>query len=125
MILTLLASVCCSTALAAMPALKYKSADCTLMMDEKVVKQQSIQLMFLQIDSGFGRFAEVQFGDEKLPIQYQVLFEDDLANQATDHVLVLQNLKVGEVESSSEFSARDVKWLRIAQGAYSVRCEMK
>jgi len=125
MILSLLASACCSSALAAMPALKYKTADCTLMNDSKVVKQQSVAMMFLQIDSGFGRFAELQLGDDKLPIQYQIFIEDDLSNQATDHVLILQNLKVGDVESSSEFSGRDVKWLRIAQGAFSVRCELK
>ncbi|MNT87079.1 hypothetical protein D3C72_2274460 [compost metagenome] len=77
------------------------------------------------IEDRLGRFAQIQFGDEQKVIQYQLLIEDDLQMPKSKNVLVLQNLKVGELESSAEFSAKDVNWVRIGQGALSVTCNLK
>lgn len=79
--------------------------------------------MTLTIDTHLGRFQQIQFGDEQAKIQYQILIEDDVDFEG--HVLVLQNLQVGEQESSSEFSAKELKWVRIAQGQHSVRCNLQ
>lgn len=108
---------------AEMPVLKYQGVSCRLSKDGEFVREKAVKLMTLTIDTHLGRFQEIQFGDEQSKIQYQILIEDDVDSEG--HVLVLQNLKVGELESSSEFSAKDLKWVRVAQGSHSVRCELQ
>lgn len=105
---------------AALPALKYKNVECKLSVDGKLVKTQRQQMMTLIIEDSLGRFAQIQFGDEKQKIQYQLLIENDVV--MADGVLVLQNLMIDTLESSSEFSAKDATWVRLGQGAYSVSC---
>lgn len=112
-----------SLAWAEMPVLKYQGVSCRLLKDDEVVSERSVKLMTLTIDTHLGRFQEIQFGDEQAKIQYQILIEDDVESEG--HVLVLQNLKVGELESSSEFSTKDLKWVRLAQGSHSVKCELQ
>lgn len=114
-----------STGLAVMPVLNYKNVECRLFVDDKLVTTKSQSLMTLVIDEHMGRFAEIQFGDEKKKIQYQVLIEDDVKSKDKDAVLVLQNLLVDKLESSSEFSAKELTWLRLAQGTHSVSCDVK
>lgn len=118
---------------AALPVLNYKNVECKLFVDGKLVKEQSQPLMTLIIEDSLGRFAQIQFGDEQKKIQYQLLIENAPAKSenglslvATDGaVLVLQNLMIGTLESSSEFTAKDVTWVRIAQGTHSVSCDLK
>lgn len=81
-------------------------------------------MMTLMIEEGFGRFVQLQFGDEKLKIQYQILIEDDTAYKIPGPLVYLQNLMVGGVEVSSEFSAKDATWLRILNGEYAVNCDL-
>ncbi|WP_374029813.1 hypothetical protein [Bdellovibrio bacteriovorus] len=107
---------------AAIPILSYKHVSCRLYVEEEQVKEVSQPLMTLIIEDSIGRFAQIQFGDENLKIQYQLLFEDDL--KVPGSVLVLQNLMVGSVESSAEFSAKDATWMRIRQGTHSVSCDV-
>lgn len=112
-----------SFAFAAMPVLSFKSVQCSLSVDEKVVKTtESVPLMTLMVDDAIARFAQIQFGDAERKIQYQLLIEDDVKTK--DAVLVLQNLMVGDLESSAEFSAKEPTWVRVRQGAYSVSCEV-
>lgn len=109
---------------AALPVLNYKNVECQLRVDGQLVKEQSQPLMTLIIEDSIGRFVQIQFGDEQKKIQYQLLIEN--APATTDGaVLVLQNLMVDKLESSSEFSAKDVTWVRIAQGTHSVSCTLK
>lgn len=119
----LLSFLVSSLAWAEMPVLKYQGVGCRLLKDDEVVSEKSLKLMTLTIDTHIGRFQEIQFGDEQTKIQYQILIEDDV--DSVGHVLVLQNLKVGELESSSEFSTKDLKWVRLAQGSHSVKCELQ
>lgn len=110
---------------AGIPSLNYKSITCHLLEGDKVVKEHTTKLMLLTIEDHLGRFAEIQFGDETQKIQYQLLIEDDTAVKSAEAILVLQNLMVGQTESSSEFAAKEVSWVRIAQGTYSVSCDLK
>ncbi|MEK2644520.1 hypothetical protein [Bdellovibrio sp. BCCA] len=118
---------------AALPVLNYKNVECQLRVDGKLVKTQSQPLMTLIIEDSLGRFTQIQFGDEQKKIQYQLLLENapatsesGLSLASTDGaVLVLQNLMIDTLESSSEFSAKDVTWVRIAQGTHSVSCSLK
>lgn len=110
---------------AAMPVLSYKSVDCRLFVEDKIAKEQTAPLMTLVIEERLGRFAQIQFGDEQTKIQYQILLEDDLQAKNLDTVLILQNLMVDKLESSSEISAKEINWVRIAQGTYSVSCDLK
>lgn len=114
-----------SSAWAAMPVLNYKNITCRLVVDGVLVKEQSQSLMTLMIEERLGRFVQIQFGDEQKTIQYQILIEDDVNSPVADSVLILQNLMIGELESSSEVSAKEVTWIRIAQGTHSVSCDLK
>ncbi|MNL77182.1 hypothetical protein D3C87_2033070 [compost metagenome] len=78
--------------------------------------------MLLQIDDGFGRFAQIQFGDENLKMQYQLLIEDDRAVEG--NVIVLQNWLVGDHEVSEEISVEDVSLVAVANEGYSVKCNI-
>ncbi|WP_374078275.1 hypothetical protein [Bdellovibrio bacteriovorus] len=130
-VLLLLALSC--NAQAALPVLNYKNIECQLRVDGKLVKEQSQPLMTLIIEDSIGRFVQIQFGDEQKKIQYQLLIENAPATSesgltvaSTDgSVLVLQNLMVDKLESSSEFTAKDVTWVRIAQDTHSVSCTLK
>ncbi|MNL47148.1 hypothetical protein D3C87_1699160 [compost metagenome] len=125
-VVTILASLISLNAFAVSGGnMNYKKAECSLTVDGSLVKTVNQPLMNLMIDDRTGRFAQIQFGDAQKVIQYQLLIENDLQNPSSQNVIVLQNLRVGELESSSEFSAKDVNWLRIAQGAYSVTCNLK
>ncbi|KYG64419.1 hypothetical protein AZI85_03080 [Bdellovibrio bacteriovorus] len=108
---------------AAMPVLSYKNVECRYTENDKLVKEQSVALMTLVIEDSLGRFAQIQFGDDAKKIQYQILIEDDLKTK--DSVVILQNLMVDKLESSSELSGKEVSWVRIAQGTHSVRCDLK
>lgn len=110
---------------AGMPVLGYKTAECRLLLEDKIVRERSVSLMTLTVEDHLGRFAEIQFGDDQKKIQYQILIEDDIQSISSDSILVLQNLMVDSLESSSEFSAKEVSWVRIAQGEYSVTCNLK
>lgn len=106
-----------------LPAFSFKTVDCVLKKEDVVVLEFAQPLMMLQIDEGFGRFAQVRLNDGGTEVQYQVLIEDDLKVQGA--VVVLQNLMVGQAESSSEFSAKEPTWLRIRQQDYAVECALK
>ncbi|KHD87231.1 MAG: hypothetical protein OM95_15755 [Bdellovibrio sp. ArHS] len=108
---------------AAMPVLEYKSLHCRYYENEKLVKEQSAAFMTLIIEDSIGRFVQMQFGDETKKIQYQILVEDDIKSK--DSVLILQNLMIDSLESSSELSGKEVSWVRIAQGTHSVSCDLK
>lgn len=112
-----------SFAHAALPVVSYKNIQCRYFVDEKLVKEHSQALMTLMIDDRMGRFAQIQFGDAQNKVQYQVLIEDDL--KVNGAVLVLQNLLVDTLESSSEFSAKEVTWVRLSQGSHNVSCDLK
>lgn len=106
-----------------LPALRYQGVECVYSISDKESKRLSQNLMTLVIETDLGRFAQLQFGDETLKIQYQILLEND--TQVPGSVNVLQNLAVGELESSAEFSAQEPRYVRLAQGVHSVRCELK
>ena len=101
-------------------ALDYSRAECSYFVEDKLVETRALSLMALAIGEDSGRFVQVQFGSADAVVQYQLLFENDSKN--VGHVLVLQNLLVGDSESSSEFSSRDVSFVRLRQGAHSVSC---
>ena len=111
-----------SSGFAANAALDYQSLTCSLSFHGKIEKTIRQQMMTLLIDDDSGRFAQIQFGDEKKKIQYQLLIEKDPANNRS--LLVLQNLLIDHLESSSEFSATALKNVRLAQGKYSVSCAL-
>ena len=102
--------------------MRYDSVICTYSESETVKKTVSQKLITISIDADFGRFAEIQFGDDTKRIQYQILLENDANNEAS--VNILQNFLIGDLESSAEFSADAPKYTRIAQGVHSVRCEL-
>lgn len=108
-----------------LPVLAYQGVTCRLTREDQVIREVSSQLMTLTIEDHLGRFVELRLGDEENKIQYQILIEDDVNAKNQDSVLVLQNLMVGATESSSEFSAKELTWLRIRQGMYSVDCDLK
>jgi hypothetical protein len=105
-----------------LPAMKYSSVKCVLSENEQAKKTVEQNLMTLMIEEDLGKFAQIQFGDQKLKIQYQILLESDAKNAGA--VNVLQNLKVDNLESSSEFSAVNPTYARLGQGIYSVRCDL-
>jgi hypothetical protein len=106
----------------ALKASSYKTVKCELTRGDKVVSVVGSPMMPLVIEETIGRFVEIQFGTQKLRIQYQLLIEDDLKNAG--NIIVLQNLLVGKNEVSAEFSAPDVNWVRTAGQDYSVKCEI-
>jgi len=106
----------------ALKAVTYKTVKCELTRGNKVVSAAEGALMPLLIEENVGRFVQIQFGDQKLKIQYQLLIEDDLKNAG--NIIVLQNLLVGKNEVSAEFSASDLNWVRTAGQDYSVKCEI-
>ena len=106
----------------ALKAVTYKKAKCELSHGEKVVNSAEGVLMPLLIEENVGRFVQLQLGDQKLKIQYQLLIEDDL--KIAGNIIVLQNLLVGKNEVSAELSTPEVSWLRIAGQDYSVKCEI-
>ncbi|UOF02871.1 hypothetical protein [Bdellovibrio reynosensis] len=108
---------------AALPVLKYSEVTCRLSVDEKVVKETTASLMTLVIEESLGRFAQIQFGDDTKKIQYQILIEN--SEKQKDAVNVLQNLMVGDAESSVEFSALTPNWVRVGHGNHSVACDLK
>ena len=79
-------------------------------------------MMPLAIEENIGRFVQLQLGNPKLKIQYQLLIEDDL--KIAGNIIVLQNLLVGKNEVSAEFSAPETNWVRTAGQDYSVKCEI-
>ncbi len=110
-------------AFAASDVMVYKSVSCIFKQDETTLKKISKGLMTLTIDEHVGRFAQIEFEIDKVRIQYQILVEEDV--EAPNQMLFLQNLTVGELQSSAEFSAPDVSWIRTSQGDYSAACELK
>ncbi|MNL10029.1 hypothetical protein D3C87_1308170 [compost metagenome] len=106
----------------ALKAVTYKTVKCELTHGDKVVKAVESTMMPLVIEENIGRFIQLQLGDQKLKIQYQLLLEDDLKNAG--NIIVLQNLLVGKNEVSAEFSASELKWVRTVGQDYSVKCEI-
>ncbi|MDG0818043.1 hypothetical protein [Bdellovibrio svalbardensis] len=103
----------------------YSTASCTLSKGEQVLQQENdIKLMTLSIEDHLGRFTQVVWNDGETLIQYQFLIEDDESSKTLDAFLVLQNLKVGEKEISSEFAAKDVNSVSISDGTYKVSCAL-
>ena len=103
-------------------AITFKSISCQLSQDGQTLREVTQPLMLLQIDDGFGRFAQIQFGDENLKMQYQLLIEDDRA--VDGNVIVLQNWLVGDHEVSEEVSVADVTSVAAANEGYSVKCDI-
>lgn len=106
----------------ALKAVTYKKAKCDISHGDKIVSSAEGVLMPLLIEENVGRFVQLQLGDQKLKIQYQLLIEDDL--KIAGNIIVLQNLLVGKNEVSAEFSAPELNWVRIAGQDYSVKCEI-
>lgn len=103
----------------------FQKVDCKLMSDGVVLKEHSQYMMNITTGDDFAKFAQIQFGDDAVGvIQYQLLIEKDLASSVEGSLIVLQNLKVGEKESSQEFSAQKVNWLRTTNEGYVVLCEL-
>lgn len=105
-----------------LPSLKYKTARCSFLKGDKLIETRSGALMSLVIDDSIGRFVQLKFEESGHRIQYQLLIED--AQSKGTGILVLQNLAVDGVESSAEFSTPSVSWVRLAQGEYSVQCDL-
>lgn len=110
---------------AASPALEAKAISCRLMDGERTVSEQTVPLISLVIEDHLGRFAQVQFGNSERTLQYQILIEEDLKSKDGDGAIFLQNFRVDSLESSAEFSAKEVRWIRIAQGTWSVWCDLQ
>ncbi|MFS4460975.1 hypothetical protein [Bdellovibrio sp. HCB2-146] len=107
---------------AQLKAVIFKSVACQISQNNQMLREVTQPLMLLQIDDGFGRFAQIQFGNENLKMQYQLLIEDDSAVKG--NVIVLQNWLVGEREVSEEVSVEDVSSVAVANEGYSVKCEI-
>lgn len=123
LIFSLMVLVSVTTANAAqLKAVTYKSVSCQLSQDGQTPREVTQPLMLLQIDDGFGRFAQIQFGDENLKMQYQLLIEDDRA--VDGNVIVLQNWLVGDHEVSEEVSVEDVSSIAVVNEGYSVKCSI-
>lgn len=104
------------------PAMSYESVVCVYSVSETVQETVTRDLITLSIDRDFGRFVEIQFGDQTQKVQYQILLENDPQNEAS--VNILQNLLVGDLESSAEFAAEAPSYAQISHGAHRVRCEL-
>ena len=102
--------------------LPYKKANCQLSFGEKVIKEVETDLIPIRVDEHLGRFVQIQFGDQKQHLQYQILIEEDI--EIPGNVLVLQTWQVGKYETTNEFSALAVSWLRISGYDYSVKCKV-
>ncbi|AHI05156.1 hypothetical protein BDW_03240 [Bdellovibrio bacteriovorus W] len=106
----------------ALPSLNYKTARCSFLKGGKVIETRSGALMSLVIDESIGRFVQLKLEESGHRIQYQLLIED--AQSKGTGIIVLQNLAVDGVESSAEFSTSSVSWVRLAQGEYSIQCDL-
>ena len=113
-----------TTVFAKMPLWSFQSVSCGLSVDGDLKNEVTSALIPLTVDDHMGRFVELQLGDEKQKIQYQILIEDDVSVVAGDQLIVLQNLMVDGQESSSEFTTKDLNWCRISQGRLSVSCKI-
>jgi hypothetical protein len=113
-----------ATSFASLSAIKYQSVNCKFLKNGEVKKEINAPLMKISIEAHLGRFAQLHFDDEQRRIQYQILIEDHFSQTQTEQLLVLQNLKVGEVESSFEFVAHELNWTKISQGEVQVQCEL-
>ncbi|QDK36897.1 hypothetical protein [Bdellovibrio sp. NC01] len=103
----------------------YKSVSCTLSKNEtKLEEKKDLNLLLLSIEDHLGKFAQVAFTDGQTKLQYQLLIEDDVTSKTMDAFVVLQNLKVGDKEISSEFAAKDLQWASINDGTYKVSCTL-
>lgn len=102
--------------------LRYRAVKCVYSISNKEQQTVNQDLMTITVEADLGRFAQIQFGDKDLKIQYQILLENHPEKPGT--INVLQNLAVGELESSSEFAAPEPDYARLAQGIHSVRCEL-
>lgn len=102
----------------------FQKVDCKLMSDGVVLKEHSQYMMNITTGDDYAKFVQIQFGDDTSVIQYQLLIEKDLSPAVEGSLIVLQNLKVGEKESSQEFSAQKINWLRTTNEGYVVHCEL-
>lgn len=98
--------------------------DCKLLRDGQVVKEHSEYMMTIRTEEAYAKFSQIQFGDDSVKIQYQLLIEDDLSSKAEGSLIFLQNLMVGDKESSQEFSGQKVNWVRATNEGVAVHCEL-
>lgn len=101
-----------------------QKVECRLLNDGIVLKERDAYMMNIVIDQEYGKFIQIQFGDENLPIQYQLLIENDLESAVPGSMIFLQNLKVGEREATQEFSGQQVNWVRTTNEGYTVQCNL-
>lgn len=101
-----------------------QKVECRLLNDGIVLKEHDAYMMNIVIDQEYGKFIQIQFGDENLPIQYQLLIENDLESAVPGSMIFLQNLKVGEREATQEFSGQQVNWVRTTNEGYTVQCNL-
>nr|BFD58675.1 hypothetical protein CKG001_07820 [Bdellovibrio sp. CKG001] len=101
-----------------------QKVECRLLNDGVVLKEKEAYMMNIVIDQEYGKFIQIQFGDESTLIQYQLLIENDPEASVPGSMIFLQNLKVGERESSQEFSAQQVNWVRTTNEGYMVQCNL-
>lgn len=102
----------------------YQKIDCRLLNDGVVLKTQSEYMMNVKTDIGYAKFSQIQFGDAELKIQYQLFIEDDINGAIPDSLIYLQNLMIGETESSVEISGQKVSWVKSTLKGFSVQCEL-
>ncbi|WP_374001885.1 branched-chain amino acid aminotransferase [Bdellovibrio bacteriovorus] len=101
-----------------------QKVECRLLNDGIVLKEHDAYMMNIVIDKEYGKFIQIQFGDENLPIQYQLLIENDPESPVSGSLIFLQNLKVGEREATQEFSGQQVNWVRTTNEGYMVQCNL-
>lgn len=101
-----------------------QKVECRLSNDGVVLKEREAYMMNIVIDQEYGKFIQIQFGDENTVIQYQLLIENDPEAKVAGSMIFLQNLKVGEREATQEFSGQQVNWVRTTNEGYMVQCNL-
>lgn len=102
----------------------FQKIDCNLLKDGVVLKEHSEYMMNVSTEQAAAKFSQIQFGDAELKIQYQLFIEDDLSGAAPGMLIYLQNLMVGDLESSVEVSSQQARWVSSTLKEYSVQCEL-
>lgn len=102
----------------------FQKIDCRLLNDGVVLKEHSEYMMNIRTDLGYAKFSQIQFGDEAMKIQYQLFIEDDIHGVIPESLIFLQNLMIGETESSVEISGQKVSWVKSTLKGFAVQCDL-
>ncbi|WP_413582371.1 hypothetical protein [Bdellovibrio sp. HCB288] len=102
----------------------YKSYDCKIRTGSGQVVNVVGNLMTLSIDEHYGRFFQIHLSVEKSIFQLQVLLEETANTAQTGEVILLQNLKVDEKETSVEVITHDVSTTETVNQDVSATCSI-